>query len=179
MLRTTWKSGLLGFLSCSVLTLALYLWLHFGAYDLADAHAQGIAEQFSEPVPEVRAWMVDQSRMVARDGAVSLLILFALYWLLSSLLGKGAIGRLAAANVLLVVGVACQVLVILNAYYGWADTACDVLPYPHQGFQIGKINECPSSATFYSALSQASFWLAVASLGVRIAMSRRHAKLIG
>ena len=176
MSRETWKSGLLGFLSCALLTLALYLWLHFGAPGLAEAEAPDIAKQFGEPEPEVRIWLIGHSRMVARDGALSLLIPLAIYWAISSAFGKGAIVRLASANALLMAGVAGQVLLLLNAYYGWANTYCDVMPFPHEGFQIRKIDECPSSATFFSALSQVSFWMLIASLGVRIAMSRRQGK---
>ncbi|HEV2078422.1 MAG TPA: hypothetical protein VGR19_00785 [Allosphingosinicella sp.] len=169
------KSALSSFLVCALLTLALYFWLHFGAVSIAETNTAAIAQAFNEPEHEVYAWLIEESRWRARHGATSLLIIFTLYWAISAIFGRGYVARSTSANVLLIFGVCAYLAGLLNSYYAWAETYCDVLPYPHEGFQLARIYECPSSFMFFAALWKVSLFLIICSLAARIVTSRKRA----
>lgn len=61
---------------------------------------------------------------------------------------------------------------LASSHYGWINTLCDVYPFPHAGFRITSISECPSSIMFQNGLSSAALLLVCASLLVRIVLSR-------
>ena len=155
------RSALTSFLVCALLTLVLYLLMYFGAVGVADASNDRS--------------LIEHGRWVAKGAATSLLIIFAVYWALSALLGRGPVGRSASANVLLALGVAVHAALFLNSYVGWAGTVCDARPYPHEGFQLARIYECPSSSIFFTALANHALFLLICSLAVRIVTSRKRA----
>lgn len=171
-----WQSALMGFLTCALLIVLMWLGLHLAAPAAAEPHVAGLMRMAEQTEAQERAWLIGMMRRVAWDGSTLLLGCAALYWLLCGLLGKGRIMAIAPANVLLSFAAACMLGPWLNAYFGWADTSCDVIPQPHQGFQLSRIHECPSSAIFYEGLFFGYVLLLVASLIARIWLSRRRVR---
>lgn len=145
-----WRSALKGFFLCSLSVLGIYLVMHFGAYVLVQSR-------------------VEHAQWIARNAAKLLIVLCFLYWAVAAFVRSSSVSQSRLVHALAVVGVLFLLLVSANYYFGWADTYCDVLPYPHQGFQISKINECPSSYTFFTNLGTTGFLLIAASLFVRFA----------
>jgi len=145
-----WRSALKGFILCGLLILGLYLAMHFGAYAIGANEARQ-----------------EHAQWVSRTSALSLLQLSTLYWALVALVPPSRQMRLVHA--LLILGASALLLVIANTYFEWAETYCDVLPYPHEGFRISKIGECPSSQTFFTILTGTALVLVLTSLIVRIA----------
>lgn len=145
-----WRSALKGFLLCSLSIFGLYLVMHFGAYALigsGDGYAQ---------------W-------AARSIAELLLVIASIYWAVAACVRSWPWRKSRLVHALAVLGVLCILLVGANPYFGWADTYCDVLPFPHQGFQLLKIKECPSSYIFFTTLFDTGLFLILASLVVRVA----------
>ena len=167
-----WKSALTGFLACALFALVLYLSLYLGAEILADAHSAGIAETSSEPEPAFRLWLVEYAQQVARDLVTTLLSMFAVYWLVAARFKRGSVASSVIEKGLLGFAVAAFLVSGLNQYFGWAETFCDQVPYPHEGFQLTRIYECPSSGIFFANIQLASICFMVASLSVRIIASR-------
>lgn len=173
---SAWASALAGFLVCALITLVLYLWLYFGAEGIADAHGARIADWAGEPEAEIRLWLIEEARRTAHLTAIFLLSMFVIYWLIAAAFGRRSVASSMSANGLLALAVAAFLAVGLNDYFGWADTYCDQLPFPHDGFQLAKIHECPSSSIFFLTLWQVSVWLMIASLAVRVITSRMRSK---
>ena len=154
------KSALFGFLGWGGIAFALFLALYFGAAFHAELH-----------VAEVRSFLIEDSRWVASTFGLQTLQLLAAHWLLAGLLGRGSVARIQSANVVLLFAMICILALTLNRYFYWAETYCDVLPNPHEGFQITKVYECPSSQIFFRFLGMASLLLIGLSLVTRIVKS--------
>ena len=145
-----WRSALKGLLLCSLSIFGLYAVMHFGAYAFSGSwsgHAQ---------------W-------VARSIAEFLLIISLIYWAVAACVRSWPYRKSRLVHALAVVGVLCILLDGANRYFGWADTYCDFVPFPHQGFQLSKIMECPTSETFFTILINTGLFLILASLVVRVA----------
>ena len=110
---------------------------------------------------------------VTKQGAISLVVMFMIYWLIA--VGTGLKRGLGAplANALLLVGSAGFAFLIVNRFFYWIEGYCDQRPFPHEGFQLLKIDECPSSATFLHVLDAGSVAIVILSLGFRARHSHR------
>lgn len=171
-----WKSALAGFLICALLTLILYVCLYLGAEAVARFQIAHNTEMFGDMDAEnLRRLMEGASQSIretAHQIATSLLSIIAIYWLLVALVGRRSAGMSLLANGLLGLALATFLVAWLNIYLGAINTHCDVLPYPHQGFQIAKIDECPSSSVFFLTTHLVSIFLLIASLTIRMIASR-------
>lgn len=165
-----WRSGLAGFLASAVVPLLLCLWLFLGAAGSLEAQIGP-----ATPAAEDRRLLLEHRQMVAGDGVRLLLIVLLPYWILSSALGRGAVVGVTSANILLALGLLGQLMLMSNAWHGWIPQDCHVLPYPHEGFQLARVDECPSSSTFLSAVADLSLLLILVSLAARILGSRKKA----
>lgn len=154
-----WPPALAGFAASALLTLLVFAWMYLSA----DAAAASIDALWAQ-----------HCRDMAMDTAQFLILSFAVYWGLAALLGKGRMDGLLLPNALLIGAVAAWLAVVANDYYGWTDTYCDQLPYPHEGFAITRIHECPSNVVFFSGLIYLAIGLWLASLVLRIHLSRRR-----
>lgn len=173
MRKSAVNSATFGFLICVAFALVFYTFLYFNASAQADKHAADIMSTFGDSEALARTGVIADARWVAMEFLKLVLSLLTVYWLAAGVLGRGKILRPKSANVLLVLAIACLVAVTLNRYYFWAETYCDVLPYPHEGFHITKIYECPSSQIFYSSLHALAILLFFLSLLLRIVLSRK------
>ena len=171
-----WKSALIGFLTCALFTLALYLSLYIGAGAVADIHAAEVAEQIGKAAPDDRTWWVARAQRTAGDITITLLSMLALYWFAVAIFKSGSAKSSLVEKALIGSAVALFLLSGANQYFLWAETYCDVLPYPDEGFQISRIYECPSSGIFFRVIPLAAMLLLIASISVRILASRVRSK---
>lgn len=163
-----WRSALKGFVLCNLCILGLYLVMHLGAYALA-ANAGQLESALGVPIGLVRASLIEHAQLNALETAKLLALLNAIYWGVAAFAHLSSDHRTRLVHTLMILGVFFLLTVSANAYFAWADTHCDVLPYPHQGFQLAKIRECPSSSTFFTILSATGLLLIISSFLARLA----------
>ena len=172
-MRTSLRSAAVGF----IVTAGVFGTVFLVAYLLAPMLSDNVigSREYGTPqaLEEDRRWVVFGMQSLLRAAIVMLWPVFGVYWMLAGLLGKGRVARAKVANWVFVAGCAAMSLDIANSYFLWAETYCDQLPYPHEGFQLMRIHECPSSGMFFSGLSLTSFVLLLVSLVVRIAETRK------
>ncbi len=149
-MQRAWLGAFRGFLLCGVGILGLHLAMRFGAPFI------GVGGE--------------HARWVAEDTARYLAMLCTVYWIGAAFGGAPPTRAVCLIATLGVFGTISTLVVVANTYFGWADIYCDVLPFPHQGFQLMKIGECPSSQTFFTVMAGAGLFLILASLVVRLAL---------
>lgn len=171
-----WKSAVAGFFICAFLTLILYVFLYLGAEPVARFQIARNTAMFGDMDAENLRRLIEGARQSIRETAhqiaTSLLSIITIYWLLAALFRRRSAGMSLLANGLLGLALATFLVAWLNIYLGAINTHCDVLPYPHQGFQIAKIDECPSSSIFFLTTHLVSIFLLITSLTVRMIASR-------
>jgi hypothetical protein len=159
-----WPRGLPGFVACAIFTAVVTSWFYLTAGVFAErlvdlgVDASGVLEE--------RRWGA------AYLGQI-MLIGFCIYWGIAALFGKGQLERLLLPNILLAAAITTWLVTVTVHFYGWTDSYCDQLPYSHEGFDITRILECPSNAIFFGWLALIAPILCVASLVLRILLSRR------
>jgi len=169
------KPAIRGFLIWSMPALvflaALYL---LGSHYLVETHAEEWARKSGYSTFEAAASIREDAQWVAKGGASQLLLWFSIYWLAAAKIGvKRSLGALAA-NVLLLAGTFGLLFLTVNRFFYWLEGYCDQLPYPHEGFQILRLYECPSSRIFLDLLWYVSISLFLLSLIFRALHSRQH-----
>ena len=174
-MKRSYREALLGFAACAAGTAAIYAVMYFGAPVQAQQHVVGIAKTFGDTEDQALAFLVESARYTATSFIKLLFPTFAIYWFVAGLLGRAPLLKSKIANALLIAGSFGVIAVAANSYFYWAETYCDVLPFPHEGFQILRINECPSSQIFFTSLFWISAAFFLASLIVRLVRSRRNA----
>lgn len=162
------KSALLGFSACTIFALVLYLAAVIAATFPTDSRIADIVKSLGDSESEARAFLIEHGRWNASENLKMFLFFFLLYWLPAGLLGKGPLLRSRSANILFALAITGMLLIASNGYFGWSNTVCDELSYPHEGFQIFKIHECPSSQIFFGGLTSVSILLLFISLVTRI-----------
>ncbi|WP_126174527.1 hypothetical protein [Altericroceibacterium xinjiangense] len=158
-----WKSALLGFAISLAPVIAIFLWLYMSA--------EIVAAQVAPQDAGFQRAIIDGVQQRAGETALLLAVSLGIHWVLAGFLGKNPVHNFSSANVLLTLAFATFLVVAANDLYGWIDTYCDQLPFPHTGFQITRISECPSSGMFFSGLLTVSLALLLLSLIVRVVAS--------
>ena len=132
--------------------------MYLSAPVLAERHVARIVQISGDTEELALASLVESARHKATDFIKLLLPTFAIYWFVAGLGGRTPLLKARHANALLIAGSSGVIAIAASSYFYWAETYCDQLPYPHKGFQILRINECPSSQIFFSSL----FWISAA-----------------
>jgi hypothetical protein len=173
--KTSLKLAFKGFLLCVAPTLFLLSALYFvGSIYLIDTRIGELAHPIRFSAVSVQTAIREDALWVTRQGAILLVLMFMIYWLLAGAMGlKRGLGA-PVANALLLAGSVGFGFLIVNRFFYWIEGYCDQRPFPHNGFQLLKIDECPSSATFLLALMALSIALFILSLGVRTLHSYRR-----
>ena len=179
LIKRSHKEALRGFIACAAGTVTIFAAMYFGAPIQAQQHVPGIVETFGDTEEQALAFLVESARYTAGGFLKLLLPMFAIYWLFAGLWGRTPILKSRSANFFLMIGCIGVTAVAANHYFYWAETYCDVLPFPHEGFQILRIYECPSSQIFFTSLFWVSIALFVVSLIVRLARTGRSTPAIG
>ncbi|NRD88462.1 hypothetical protein C8024_01790 [Sphingopyxis sp. BSNA05] len=161
----TVTSGLRG-LAISLAVVIFPFALIFLASDmLADLHT----------VSDAR-WLGEFFRKSAISRATICIIIFAIYWIFSGLLGKGRIDDIKSANLLLTVSfiiiwgmTATSIFPILPHF----DSLCDTFPYSGK-VSLFELHKCPTSEITHRVVNILLLLLVLSSGIVRIILSRRR-----
>jgi hypothetical protein len=84
--------------------------------------------------------------------AEELLFDFAIFWIPLALFGKRGGRPSSLALSFLIAGILASITTMMAAYFRWVDSSCFEAIPRHEGFQILRIDECPSSATSYGII---------------------------
>ena len=172
------KPAFKGFLVWSIPSIlcvaAIYL---LGSYYLVETQSGELVRAFGYTASEAAEVIQEDARWVARNGVLQLLFLFSTYWLCAALFDVRNSLAARTANTLLFAGTAGILFLFVNRFFYWIDGYCDQLPFPHQGFQLLRVYECPSSATFLSLTWGLSVSLFLVSLVFRARHCRRNRSL--
>tara|TARA_B100001765_G_C19420263_1_gene300775 strand:+ start:132 stop:689 length:558 start_codon:yes stop_codon:yes gene_type:complete len=174
-MKESYREALLGFAACAAGTVVIYAAMYLSAPVLAERHVARIVQISGDTEELALASLVESARHKATDFIKLLLPTFAIYWFVAGLGGRTPLLKARHANALLIAGSSGVIAIAASSYFYWAETYCDQLPYPHKGFQILRINECPSSQIFFSSLFWISAAFFLASLIVRLVRSRNSA----
>jgi len=158
-----WKSAARGFLVSEIPVIAMLLWLYLSA--------ETVAVQAAPQEAEFRQAIISGTQSAAIKTGLVVTAAVGVYWALAGFLGRSNLHRFSSANCIMTLAFAVYLVVAANGLYGWVDTYCDQLPFPHSGFQITKVGECPSSSSFFQMLLIISLVLLLLSLIVRVAVS--------
>lgn len=161
-----WKSARLGFVLSLLPVVAMFVWFYLSA--------EIVAAEVAPREASLQQAIIRGVRQGAAATALFPAAALGIHWVLAGLLGKSAVHQISSANSLLILAFAAYLVVAANGIYGWIDTYCDQLPFSHTGFQITKIQECPSSRLFFSGLLLLSLALLISSLALRTIASHRQ-----
>lgn len=179
-MRRAHRSALIGFMACAAAAILLCAVFYIFAPMAAERMAFGNVSQIGAHEIQLYDLLVRDLRRTSVTITEFAVACFMGYWVLAGILGKEGHERSRVANILMLFGsLGFYAMVLNDSYFEWFDVWCDQLPFRHQGFQILKIYECPSSQIFFNFLIFVSLALFVASLPVRIISSRKAAKIAG
>jgi len=171
-MRESLKSAAIGFAGCALVVVVIYAALLL----FSEAAADRLIAQIDEPYPGPERELREHLRSNAGQTIKFFLPLLAVHWLLAGLFGRGKVSRSTTANVLLLGGMICIYAPFANTFWFNFETYCDQIPFLHQGFQILKIDECPSSGIFLPGAFLVGIMLIVVSAVWRVWASRRFTK---
>ncbi|WP_219894073.1 hypothetical protein [Aquisediminimonas profunda] len=177
-MRLSHRSALIGFMACAAAAILLCAVFYILAPIAAERMAFGNVSQIGAHEIQLYDLLVRDLRRTSMTITEFIVACFMGYWALAGILGEEGQERSRPANILMFFGSLGFYAMVLNeSYFEWFDVWCDQLPFHHQGFQILKIYECPSSQIFFNFLIFVSLALFVVSLPVRIISSRKAARI--
>ena len=161
----TVTSGLRGFAISLAVAIFPFALIFLSSGMLADLHT----------VSDAR-WLGELFRKSAISQATSCIIILAIYWIFSGLLGKGRIDDIKSANQLLTF---CFILIwgmtatFIFPILPHFDSLCDTLPYSGE-VSIFELHKCPTSEITHEIVNILLLLLVLSSGIVRIILSRRR-----
>lgn len=177
-MRRAHRSAFIGFAACAAAAILLCAMFYVLAPLRAERIASGNGSHIGENELQLYDFLVKDLRRASTIFTEFIVVCFAAYWVLAGIFGKEGHERSRVANMLLFFGsLGFYAMVVNDSYFEWADTWRDQLPLRHQGFQILRIYECPSSQIFFDFMILVSLALFVASLPARIISSRKATKI--
>jgi hypothetical protein len=171
MLRTRWKTALAGMGISVLLTLIFYAIAKLLVGPIAGQNAEQYRQKYDLP-PPTGEWFIENADMAADSVIPGWLLLFAIFWLIYGLFGKGSRFPSFPSLALVALALLLNFYFVLNMIFDWYYWSCFEEPNTHVGLNFARLFECPSRENLLDVLTLGQLGLTIIAGVVAVYHSR-------